>query len=167
MCIYNNSYGRSIRIIFQIKKLRLKQNRFEKFRNSLSCFGRNTNHRGISSPIFWSKTMLCKILFDSFKIFSWFINLGNSNNNRHTRFLCMSDRLDRLWHHTIISSNYNDCNISQFCSSRSQTRKQLMSWSINEAYFFAFIFHDRSSDRLSNTSSFSISDNSFSEIIKQ
>jgi len=72
--IYDDTDSRSIRIIFQIEHFSLKKNCFKKLWYALSCLGRNSDHRGIASPVFWSKSIFSKILFDSIKIFSWFID---------------------------------------------------------------------------------------------
>ena len=65
--------------------------------------------------------MFSEILFDLLDIFSWFIDLGDGDDNRHTGFFSMSDRFYRLWHHAIVSGYNDNSYIRQFRSSGSQT----------------------------------------------
>lgn len=140
---------------------------FEQFRYSLSGLGRYADHRRFSSSVFRSQSRSSEILLDLIEFLSWLIYLGYRDDDRHARFFGVADGFDGLRHHAIVSSDDDDRYVRQFRSSRSQAREQFMSRSIDEAYLFAVVIHDGSSDGLGDTSRFSVSDGRLPEVIEQ
>ena len=65
----------------------------------------------------------------------------------------MVDRLNCLWHNTVIRSNYKDCDICRACSTHTHCSKCLMSRCIEECDLFSVDLNNRCTDVLCDTTS--------------
>ena len=76
--------------------------------------------------------MLHKLLLDTFRISPWFVNLVDSDNDRHPCRFGVIDSLNRLRHNAIISRNDQDSNISDLGTACTHSSKGLMTRRIKE-----------------------------------
>ena len=63
----------------------------------------------------------------------------------------MVDRLNCLWHNTVIRSNYKDCDICRVCSTHTHCSKCLMSRCVEECDLFSVNLNNRCTDVLCDT----------------
>ena len=75
--------------------------------------------------------------FTRINIRTWLIDLVDRNNDLNSCCFRMVDRLNCLWHNTVVRCNYQDCDICRVCTTHTHCSKCLMSRCIQECDLFS------------------------------
>ena len=111
--------------------------------------------------------MFSQFLCYTLWIGTWFVNFVDCNNNWHTSSFRVIDCFNCLWHYTIISSNYKDCNICDRSTTSTHRSEGFVTWCIKECNFLTICFDLVSTNMLSDTTCFTLSHTRFAETVKQ
>ena len=109
-----------------------------------------------STPVFRDQFILGQLLFYSLDVCTWFINLVDCNNNFNSGCFRMIDRLYRLWHNTVISRNYKDCDICRICTTHTHCCEGFMSRCIKECDLLSVDGYHRSTNMLCDPACLSV-----------
>ena len=120
------SYCKFVRIRLQFQDLCLKENHLQKFLNPFPLLGRYVHQNGITTPSLRREAVFCQLAFYPLRICLWFVNLVYGYHNRHTGYSGMVDSFNGLRHYPIISSHYQNNQISYLCPPRTHSRECLM-----------------------------------------
>ena len=60
------------------------------------------------------------------------VNLVDRDNDRHFRGVRVIDSLKRLRHYAVVRSDYENNDVSGFCSARTHSGKRLVTWRVKE-----------------------------------
>ena len=120
-----------------------------------------------STPVFRNQFIFCQLLFYTFDVCTWFIDLIDCNNDLNSRCFGMVDCFHCLRHHTVICCNYKDCNIGRICTSHTHCSKCLMSRCIQECDLFSVNLHYGSTDVLCDSTCLTVCHTGITNRIKK
>ena len=96
-----------IRIRHQLERcIRGKQNCFKQLVDVLALLRRNIHEHGISTPFFWGETVFGHLATDLLRVRAFFINLVDSDDDRHIGSFRVIDGLCGLGHDTVVGSDH-------------------------------------------------------------
>ena len=105
---------------------------FDECIDSLSCLSGNVYEDCLATVLFCDQVVLGELLADLIWVCAFFINLVHCNNDRYISCLSVVERFDCLRHDAVICSNYEDCDISDLCTTCTHSGKRLVTWCIDK-----------------------------------
>jgi len=142
---------------FQLKHLRLENNKFQKFFDTDFLLCRYFSKKRCSAPLFGYEVILREFLHHFVGIGILFIYFVDGHNNGNIGRPCMVNRLNRLRHDTIVRGNDKDNNIRHKGASCPHSGKSLMAGGINKNNLFTVDIYLISTDMLCYSSGLPVS----------
>ena len=122
---------------------------------------------GCSAPLCGRQLVFGKLPINTINIDTRNVNFVQRHNNGYTGCLGMVNRLNRLRHHAVISSNHQHNNIGHVGSACPHCGKGFVARRVKEGYSFAVQLNLVGPDVLCNPASLTGSDTAFTNSIQQ
>ena len=146
---------RTVGVCFQLAYFRRKKDHFQKSVNALSCVCGNRHKDSASAPVLRDQFILGKLLFYSFYVSAWLVDLVNGNNDLYACRFCMADGLYCLRHYTVVCRYNKNCDICCIGATHTHCCKCLMSRCIQESDLLTAVFYHVSTNVLCDSAGLS------------
>ena len=133
----------------------------------MTRFRRHGHKRRLAAKLFGHHFFGNQFVFHTVRVRVGFVDLVDSNNNGYTCCFGVFDRLFGLRHHTVVSSDHQNHNVSGLCTTRSHGGEGLVAWGIKEGHHATRCFHMVSTDVLGNATGFTRGHFGAANVVKQ
>src|SRR5690606_28951956 len=151
---HHHTLTRAGEMRFQLENFSLQQHRFQQIVNTRTGFGRHTDKRNLTTPVFRHHVTGGQFVFHAINIDGVFVDLGHRHHNGYTGRLRVLDGFDGLRHDAVVRRYHQNDYVSSLRTTGTHGGKRSVAGSIQEGHHAMTGFHMVRTDVLGNTTGF-------------